>query len=432
MDISNLNETFIDKIISLRGRIQSVRDLKKIKFLILRDQEKTLQCVISKTLKNIPELKRESSIKVTGIYKSVNKPVTGCSIIDFEVEVESVEIINKSKDTGIQINDNYIYPNSETKYDQRYLDLRNTDNQIIFKIKSKICQYCQEYLYARNFTQIHTPKIISSASEGGSNVFELKYFDKKAYLAQSPQLFKQMIINAEFPKIFEIGPVFRAEKSNTNRHLTEFTGIDIEMRITVNYYEVVHVLWDMLAHVLTSLDKNEKEIIQKLNPDFNLRWPSEPLIISYKESIKLLHGKGYNVGDYDDFSPEHEKELASAVKEKYGSDLFVLDKFPKSLRPFYTHEDDENYSRSYDFILRGMEILSGAQRIDNPEDLRRRAKECNVDCEKMKHYLDSFDYGSYPHGGGGFGLERITINILGLDNIRKGCLFHRDPIRLEP
>jgi len=310
--------------------------------------------------------------------------------------------------------------------------MRNNTDQLIMKIKSRITQYCQLYLWENNFTQIQTPKIISTASEGGASVFKLDYFGKDAYLAQSPQFFKQMAINSELPRVYEIGPVFRAENSNSIRHTTEFTGVDMEMRIEKDYHEVVTHLWNMVSHVIKQLTINDIASIKRINPDFELLFHEDPLIIEYKDGIEMLQKDEIDISLGSDLNGSQEKRLGELVKEKYNSDMFVLDEFPINLRPFYTQPFDETYSKGYDIIIRGMEVLSGAQCIHDPELLLKRAKEENVDIEKIKHYVDSFKWGSYPHGGGGFGLERLVMNILGLSNIRKASLFYRDPKRLEP
>jgi len=428
MDASQINDSLIEQTIKVRGRVQNIRNKGKFCFLILRDGLHSIQCIVNNN--EIPEndfnvithITLESLIIVTGILVKSLVEIKSCSFKNLEIKTSNISVINKAEINGFQVNCDHIDSNENTKYDLRFLDLRNKENQIIFRIKSDICRYTQEFLFDNDFVQIQTPKIISSASEGGSNVFELKYFDKKAYLAQSPQLFKQMTINGEFEKVFEIGPVFRAEKSHSNRHLTEFTGIDIEMRIKNHYHEVVKILWNMLKFILSKIT---------IKYDISLEI-NDLLIIEHKQAINYLREEGIAIGDHDDLNSVQEKKLGEIVKNKFDSDLFVLDKFPLSVRPFYTLSEDGIYSNSYDFILRGMEILSGAQRINNYDELIKRSQECNVDISKIKHYLDSFKYGTYPHGGGGFGLERMIINILNLDNVRKGSLFYRDPDRLEP
>lgn len=429
-ELENIISEHENQEITVRARLEQIRGKKKICFLVLRDRGVTIQVFMHKS--NITEeefrmansCSLESLVLVTG--KVVKANVKSCTIQKHELSCVKFTILNRAKITGFQVNRDFIHPNPELCYDMRYLDLRDQTNQRIFIVKSKISQYCQEYLWAKDFIQIQTPKIISTASEGGAEVFKLGYFNKDAYLAQSPQLYKQMAINSEIPRVYEIGPVFRAENSNSIRHLTEFTGIDMEMRIKDDYHEVIRHLWNMMTFVIDKLITND------IKGDFSFAYTKSPLIIEYPKAIKMLQESGEEIEDDASISGTQEKKLGDLVKQKYNSDMFVLDKFPLALRPYYTQPSDEKYSNSYDIIIRGMEVLSGAQRIHDPELLMKRALACGVDPDKITHYIESFRYGSYPHGGGGFGLERLTMNILGLQNIRKTSLFYRDPKRLEP
>jgi len=432
------NQTIIsNEIIEVRGRLELSRNKNKLCFLVLRDHGITLQIVLHKSSISEKEFKLacdchlESLVQLTG--KLVDAKVKSCSIQKYEIQCQTFEVINQAKVSGIPINKNFIYTNPDTAHEFRVLDMRNNTNQWILMVKSKIVGYCQDYFKKHQFIQIQTPKLISTASEGGAEVFKLKYFNKDAFLAQSPQLYKQMAINCELPRVFEIGSVFRAENSNSKRHLTEFTGIDMEMRIKKHYHEVVHHLWNLVVFVIDNLVLNDNQLLTQLNSDFDIQYPTQPLILKYKDGVELLKKDGITV-ETTGITGAQEKRLGELVKQKYNSDLFVLDEFPSSLRPFYTkscHETPE-ISRSYDIILRGMEILSGAQRVDNYSELISNLGKQGVDETKIKHYLESFQYGSYPHGGGGFGLERLTMNLLGLDNIRQTCLFYRDPKRLAP
>jgi aspartyl-tRNA synthetase len=442
MELKNIKEAYLfekyNGQITVKGRIQfSICKSTKMCFIILRDGLHTLQVVLNKNNINEELIKLsgrtnlESLIQVTGKLVSPPNKIESCSFHNLELVAFDFTVLNESEIVGLQVNSEVIESNRDTRLNNRVLDLRNIQNQTVFRIKSLICRYSQEFLWKKDFMQIQTPKMISVSSEGGAEVFQLKYFDTNEYLAQSPQLYKQMTINAEFPKVYEIGPVFRAENSNSNRHLTEFTGIDLEMRIDKDYNEVITTLWNILVYIFTSLEFNDKnlfKIINKKSPTFC----EDPLIISYPEAIKYLKEYYTELDDLADLNSEQEKKLGEIIKKEYGSDLFVLDKFPLKLRPFYTQPYDDTYSNSYDFILNGMEILSGSQRIHDPILLTERAKICNIDTSKIKHYIDSFKYGSYPYGGGGFGLERITINLLGLDNIREASLYPRDPKRVEP
>lgn len=327
----------------------------------------------------------------------------------------------------------------DVRLDYRVIDLRAPANLAIFKIQNYVGRLFREFLYKEDFTEIHTPKLIGTASEGGADVFKLGYFGGDAYLAQSPQLYKQMAVQGDLMKVFEIGPVFRAEKSFTHRHLTEFVGCDLEMKIKSSYSEVLDVLDGLFISIFDTIQtkfKTELEVISKQYPftpfQFNKK---KNLRMSYPEAIELLRKEGnQEIGDLDDISTPQEKLLGAIVKKKFGTDFFFLDKFPLKKRPFYTMPcpKDKNYSNSYDLFIRGEEIASGAQRIHDPDLLKQRAKELGVDLTPIQAYVDCFKYGAWPHGGAGIGLERVAMLFLGLRNIRKTSMFPRDPKRLSP
>jgi len=303
----------------------------------------------------------------------------------------------------------------------------------------------------QGFVEIHSPKLIGGTSEGGANVFRLKYFNRDACLSQSPQLHKQMAISADLYRVFEIAPVFRAENSNTHRHLCEFTGMDLEMEFKEHYHEVINLIGNMFIYIFNQLNKyyyKEIEAVRKQYPFENLLFDKEMLILTHKEATNMIkaeydrlinndqkeEAESLQIGDLIDFSTPSEKRLGKLVKEKYNTEFYAVDKYPLAARPFYTMLDPYNpkLSNSYDFFIRGEEIMSGAQRIHDPGLLTERAKAHKIPVETIKPYIDSFKYGVSPHAGGGVGLERVVMLFLGLDNIRKSCLFPRDPKRLEP
>lgn len=453
--MNKLIENNVNKNIFLRGRIhKSRRQNKKLCFVILRDNLQTIQCVLFQSedltrdlIDKISSLQDESIVELEGIVKKVDSPINSTTVKDFELSVLSYKIISESNMVPIRIEDlarkitddddeEQCTVSQNTRLNNRVIDLRTTTSQSIFKIQSRICQFFREYLLEKDFVEIHSPKLLSTASESGSSVFEVKYFDKKAYLAQSPQFYKQMAINADFPKVFEIGSVFRAENSNTHRHLTEFIGLDLEMRIDNDYSEVLETLYGLMVYIFKNIEtkcQSELNFIKEQFDIYDLKYSEEMVRISYKDAVKLLNENGVEMEETDDLSTTNEKLLGELIKKKYDTDLFILDKFPLSIRPFYTMPTEDGiFTNSYDIILRGQEILSGAQRIHDVNLLEQRIKEMNIEIEPVQDYVDSFKYGSYPHGGGGFGLERFLVSYLGLDNIRKTSLFPRDPIRLSP
>uniref|UniRef100_H2YQ13 Aspartate--tRNA ligase, cytoplasmic n=2 Tax=Ciona savignyi TaxID=51511 RepID=H2YQ13_CIOSA len=269
------------------------------------------------------------------------------------------------------------------------------------------------------------------------NVFTVSYFKTNAFLAQSPQLYKQMAIAADFEKVFTVGAVFRAEDSNTHRHLTEFVGLDLEMAIQYHYHEVLQVIGDMFISIFKGLrDNHQKEIttVARQYPAEPFKFLEPTLILQYPEAVKMLNDAGVEMQDNEDLSTPSEKLLGRLVRQKYDTDYYILDKYPLEVRPFYTMPDPNNpkWSNSYDMFMRGEEILSGAQRIHDPEFLSERAKAHGIDLKTIAAYIDSFRYGCPPHAGGGIGMERVVMLYLGLHNIRSSSLFPRDPKRLTP
>ena len=324
-----------------------------------------------------------------------------------------------------------------TRLDNRVLDLRVPTTQAIFKLQSGVAHLFREYLDSKNFIEIHSPKLIGGASEGGSNVFKFKYFNQDACLAQSPQLYKQMCIISDFKRVYEIGPVFRAENSFTSRHLCEFTGLDIEMEIKEHFFEVLDILGELFYFIFNGLNQRYAKELEIVNNQY----PFEPLILTpevlklpWVEGIKLLTENGYKQDINEDLDTENEKALGRLVHEKYKTDFYILYGYPKSARPFYTMPDpkDDNFTNSFDAFIRGEEVLSGAQRIHDYDLLLQKIKEKEINPETLSDYLNAFKLGAPAHGGAGIGLERVVKLFIGLGNIKKCVLFPRDPKRLRP
>lgn len=291
-------------------------------------------------------------------------------------------------------------------------------NNAIMKVRSGILRLFRDSLYQEEFVEINTPKLIAGASEGGSDVFTTDYFGQTACLAQSPQLYKQMAISADLKKVFEVGPVFRAEKSNTRRHLCEFTGLDIEMEINCHYNETLVVMHNLFRHIFDGLElkySRELEVIRSQYPSSPVVITDTPLIIHWQDGLTLLRREGHEVGDFDDLTSAQELLLGAIVKEKYNSDFFILDQYPSNIRPFYTmlNPGDTRYSNSYDMFLRGQEICSGAQRCHDPDLLEAAIIRKGVDPESLKFYIDCFRHGVSPHAGAGVGLDRVLFLYLG-------------------
>ncbi|MBR3071101.1 aspartate--tRNA(Asn) ligase, partial [Fibrobacter sp.] len=318
-----------------------------------------------------------------------------------------------------------------TRLDNRVFDLRVPTTQAIFKLQSGVAHLFREYLDSQNFIEIHSPKLIGGASEGGSNVFKFKYFNQDACLAQSPQLYKQMCIISDFKRVYEIGPVFRAENSFTSRHLCEFTGLDIEMEIKEHFFEVLDVLGELFYFIFKGLNERYAKELEIVNNQY----PFEPLVLTpevlklpWSEGIKLLTENGFKQDINEDLDTENEKALGKLVKDKYKTDFYILYGYPKSARPFYTMPDpkDDNFTNSFDAFIRGEEILSGAQRIHDYDLLLQKVKEKEINPETLSDYLNAFKLGAPAHGGAGIGLERVVKLFVGLGNIKKCVLFPRD------
>ncbi|KAH8871717.1 Aspartate--tRNA ligase, cytoplasmic [Schistosoma japonicum] len=425
------DEVYVNQHVWVRGRLHRSRMKGKLCFFVLRLQDYRVQNVLSvgertpkEMLDFVSSISKESIVDVYGQVLKSPVLIEGCNPDTIEIHCEKVFVVSSALSTlPLQIED-AMRPdddesalsrvNQDTRLDNRCIDLRTPVNQAIYRVEAGVVRFFMEYLTNAGFVNIHTPKMISAASEGGANVFKVSYFSGSAYLAQSPQLYKQMAIAADFERVFTIGSVFRAEDSNTHRHLTEFVGLDIEMAFKNHYHEVVDLIADMFVHMFKGLQRE--------------------LRLQYREAIRMLQSAGWEIGDLDDLNTSAEKFLGKLIKEKYHTDFYILDKFPLDIRAFYTmpHPTDKGYSNSYDFFMRGEEIMSGAQRIHDPVLLAERATHHKVDLEKIKAYIDAFRYGCPPHAGGGIGLERVTMLFLGLDNIRKTSMFPRDPKRLTP
>lgn len=463
IQFSTLSSEDAGKRVVFRARIHNTRlQGNKMCFIVFRQQDSLIQGVlqvseedrISKQfVKWAGSLNLETIVVVHGIVTASPEPVASATVKDAEIKIGQLFIISESPEQmPILIEDasrseaeaeklGAPVVNLDTRLNNRVIDLRTTTNQAIFKIQAGVCALFREFLTNKRFTEIHTPKLLGSPTEGGANVFEVTYFKRKAYLAQSPQFYKQMLISADFERVFEIGPVFRAEDSNTHRHMTEFTGLDLELAFEEHYHEVLDVLCELFVFIFSELKKRyakEIEVVRAQYPceEFKLPKDGKMVRINFSEGVAMLKEAGVEMDPFDDLTTENEKLLGKLVREKYDTDFYVLDKFPLAVRPFYTMPDpfDSNYSNSYDFFMRGEEILSGAQRIHDTAFLKTRmqAHELDPNTPGLKDYVESFNYGTAPHAGGGIGLERVIMFYLGLKNIRRASLFPRDPKRVEP
>lgn len=462
IQVATLSKADADKEVVFRARVHNTRQQgSKMNFITFRQQAALIQGLLAvnsdsiskKMVKWSASISLDSIVLVHGIVKVAPEEINSCTVKDVEIQITKLYTISEAPaQLPILIEDasrseeeaeklGLPVVNLDTRLDYRVIDLRTATNQAIFRIQSGVCTLFREFLLNKGFIEIHTPKLMGSPSEGGANVFKVDYFKGNAYLAQSPQLAKQMLIAADFERVFEIAPVFRAENSNSNRHMTEFTGLDLEMAFEEHYDEVIDVIAEMFFFIFSGLKSRFAEeiaTVRKQYPvhEFKLPKDGKMVRIPFKEGIAMLRADGREVDDYEDLNTENEKRLGKLVYDKYDTDFYILDKFPLAARPFYTMPDatDANYSNSYDIFMRGEEILSGAQRIHDPELLKKRMEHHGVDpnSEGLKDYVEAFSYGAPPHGGGGIGLERVVMFYLGVGNIRRASLFPRDPRRLRP
>lgn len=427
----------IGQQVKVQGFLQTLRDQKKMQFLILRDPTGLVQVAFWKAnnpdlAAEISTLAAETALTVTGTV--VDNPVV--KLNGLEVQLESLAVDGRA-DANIPYD-----PFAETlpaidhRMDWRFLDLRRPEAAIIFKAQTVIEAALREYWLEHRFIEIHTPKLMGSPSESGAELFEVPYFERKAYLAQSPQFYKQMAMAAGFERVFEFGPVFRADPSFTARHMTEFTGIDMEMSWIDSHEDVMAFTERLLQYGFSKVkDTLGAEIKAVLGTEVIV--PEVPFPrLTMAQAVQILKEQNYTLpaekkGDID---PGGERVLGNHVKEKYGNDFFYLIDWPITVRPFYhmRHPDNPGLTRSFDLIATGLEIITGAQREHRYEVLQQQALEKGLTLPPIQFYLDFFRYGCPPHGGFGLGLSRLLMVLLGLQNIREAVFLFRGPTRLHP
>ncbi|KYK31110.1 MAG: aspartate--tRNA ligase [Thermoplasmatales archaeon SG8-52-3] len=417
------------KTISVAGWVEDIRNIGSIAFIILRDRKGTLQITALKKqhkeiFDKLVNISRESVISIEGLCQKSDKARNGYEIIPLKVNILS--IAETPLPLGVV---DKIESELETRLDNRFIDLRKQEIQSIFKIRNEIIAAVHEYLRKENFIEVHTPNIIASSSEGGTDVFKLKYFEKEAFLAQSPQLYKQMLMSTGFDRVYEIAWYFRAEEHNTRRHLNESTAIDLEMAFIKDEEDVMKIL-ENLVYAMWKRASECKIELEILNQKVEV--PKLPFKrLKYDEVIDKLNKNKCNIEWGADFGSEEEKLLGEIMK-KEGHEFYFITKYPIIAKPFYTMPEKDKYSRGFDLECRGVEIASGSQRIHEVELLTDRIEACNLNPKDFESYLKAFKYGMPPHGGFGFGIERFLMNLLDIKNIRECILFPRDRTRLTP
>ncbi|KAJ3196395.1 aspartate--tRNA ligase dps1 [Irineochytrium annulatum] len=475
--LHEISSAHVGQTVLVMARVQRSHSTGKLGFLALRQRISTIQAVLVKTnvskqmFKYVLAIPKESIVLVEAIIAALLEPVRSCTVHDFELRLAKVYVSSQAERVPFSIEDAsrpevdfekdpaLLRVRTDTRLDHRVLDLRTTTSQAIIRMQSGVCQLFREFLEMNGFIEIHSPKIVAAASEGGASVFKLTYFQsecvrtsfvcrrseppaliafkEEAFLAQSPQFYKQMAICADMERVYEIAPVFRAHMASTHRHLTEYVSLDLEMAFEEHYHEVLEVFDRLFVFLFDGLrDRFAAEIaaVKRQYPFEGFLYLPKTPTINHKEGVEMLRGAGFETGDFDDMGIVQERILGKLVREKYKTDFYFIDKFPLGVRPFYTMPDPlmPGYSNSYDFFMRGDEILSGAQRIHDPNLLEMSAKDHGIDPKTIRPYLYAFKYGVPPHAGGAIGLERLVMLYCNLGNVRRAALFPRDSQRLEP
>jgi len=434
MERSYIKDVKEGKKALIKGWVQEVRNVGKIKFLLLRDVSGIIQGVVAdKSLfDKVPSL--ESVVEIEGKIKSAKIKSEDVTRKDIEIDVEKLEVLNEAETPPIQVMEKGgITTDLSTRLDNRWVDLRKPKNLLIFKIWTFMEKAMREYWDKNNFIQIYSPKLMGAPSESGAELFSVDYFGKKAYLAQSPQFYKQMAMASGFEKIFEIGPVFRANPSHTARHDTEFTMIDMELSFINSHEDVMKVEEEWIHYFLERIKEEYGEEIKKVF-GVDIVVPSLPFPrLTMEEAQKLLKKKGYK-GPKDNLDAEGEKLLFEIVKEKFNHDFIFVTEYPWSARPFYhmKKEGTKDITKSFDLVWRGIEVTTGAQREHRYKILKEQAKDKKIDLKLIENYLNFFRYGCPPHGGFAISPTRFLMLMLGIKNVREVTFLPRDTQRLNP
>jgi aspartyl-tRNA synthetase len=431
--ISELS-SHVGEQVTIRGWAQAVRDQKRVQFVVMRDESGLAQAVLGKDdpptelNEQISSLSVESAVTLTGTVVADERVKLG----GVELQLESIEVDSPAEPEVPIAPDSAL----DKRIDWRYLDLRRPDRRLIFEVQSTVEHAMRDYWSKENFIEIHTPKLMGSASESGAELFKVEYFDGQAYLAQSPQFYKQMAMAAGFGKVFEVGPVFRANPSFTSRHDTEFTSVDVELSWIDSHEDVMTFEEAWLAHVLAAVKDAHGEAIEATF-ETELAVPAVPFPrVTLEQAKELLREHGHDPvpGPEHDLDPPSERALSALIKERDGHEFVFVTEYPTSVRPFYhmRFEDRPTVTKSFDLLWKGIELTTGAQREHRYDKLLEQASEKGVETGPIQYYLDFFRYGAPPHGGFGFGLTRLLMQLCNQENVREVTFLYRGPNRLEP
>jgi aspartyl-tRNA synthetase len=419
--------------VTVRGWVQAVRDQKRMQFLVLRDESGLAQVVLPKEdppsaiNEAVSALAAESAVSIAGEVVADERVKLG----GLELRLGALEVESTAEHELPIAADSAL----DKRIDWRYLDLRRPDRRLIFEVQTTVEHAMREFWRREGFIELHTPKFMGSASESGAELFKVEYFERVAYLAQSPQFYKQMAMAAGFGRVFEVGPVFRANPSFTSRHDTEFTSVDVEFSWIDSHEDVMAFEERWLAHVLAAVKEEHGEAIEATF-ETEVVVPSLPFPrITLADAKELLRERGHDApGAEHDLDPPSERALSALIAEQHGHEFAFVTDYPTTVRPFYhmRHEEQPKLTKSFDLLWRGIEITTGAQREHRYERLLEQARDKRVDVEPIQYYLDFFRFGAPPHGGFGFGLTRLLMQLLGQENVREVTFLYRGPHRLEP
>lgn len=425
-----LDGDYMGKNVKINGAVHNIRDMGDVAFVILRKAEGLVQCVYEKgvTEFDLKNLKEESAVEVTGSAQLEERAPHG-----FEIRIQEIKVLSQPAEVmPIAINKWKMGTSLETKLALRPVSLRNLRERAKFKIQEGIVRGFRDYLHSQGFTEIRTPKIVARGAEGGSNVFKLDYFNKKAELGQSPQFYKQTMVGV-YDRVFEAAPVFRAEKHNTTRHLNEYVSLDFEMGYIDGFEDIMAMETGFLQYTMDLLNREYKKELDMLG--ITLPKVSQIPAVRFDRAKELVSEK-YNrkIRNPYDLEPEEEILIGRYFKEEYDSDFVFVTHYPSKKRPFYAMDDpaDSKFTLSFDLLFKGLEVTTGGQRIHDYEEILKKMEVRGMDPADIESYLMIFKYGMPPHGGLGIGLERLTMRLLDEQNVRETAMFPRDVTRLEP
>ena len=430
ISVKTLLETPEGTEVKLEGAVHIIRDMGEVAFVILRKSEGLVQCVYEEGSVDFPlkDLKEESAVAVTGTVKKEDRAPGGV-----EVRLQTITVLSEpTEPMPLAVNKWKMNTSLEAMLNMRPIALRNVRERAKFRIQEGVVRAFRDFLHSQGFTEIHTPKIGAKGAEGGANIFKLEYFHRPAVLAQSPQFYKQMLVGV-FDRVFEVGPVFRAEKHNTKRHLNEYTSLDFEMGYIDSFEDIMAMETGFLQYMVDLLKKDyEKElkILGVTLPNVD----KIPTVRFDEAKRKVAEKYGRKIRNPYDLEPEEEALIGQYFKEECDADFVFVTHYPSKKRPFYAMDDpaDPTFTLSFDLLYHGLEITTGGQRIHDYNMLLEKIEKRGMTTEGMEQYMDTFKHGMPPHGGLGIGLERLTMKLIGEDNVRETTLFPRDMSRLEP